>query len=65
MKPENQPIEFFRSTSSAKRMADDVPGPQALAQFQGAALAVVHDRYFIEQFANQVWEITEGGLLYR
>ena len=38
---------------------------QALRQFNGTVMAVVHDRYFIEQFANQVWEITEGGLLYR
>jgi ATP-binding cassette subfamily F protein 3 len=36
---------------------------QALRQFDGTVLAVVHDRYFIEQFANQVWEVREGGLL--
>ncbi len=28
---------------------------QALSQFEGAILAVVHDRYFIERFASQVW----------
>ena len=28
---------------------------QALSQFEGAVLAVVHDRYFIERFAEQVW----------
>ena len=29
---------------------------QALASFEGTVLAVVHDRYFIEGFANEVWE---------
>jgi len=28
---------------------------QALSQFEGAVLAVVHDRYFIQRFASQVW----------
>ena len=28
---------------------------QALSQFEGTVLAVVHDRYFIEQFATDVW----------
>jgi ATP-binding cassette, subfamily F, member 3 len=32
----------------------------ALDQFKGAVLAVVHDRYFIERFAEQVWQV-EGG----
>jgi ATP-binding cassette subfamily F protein 3 len=30
---------------------------QALTNFQGTVLAVVHDRFFIEGFANQIWEI--------
>ncbi|MBN2148377.1 MAG: ABC-F family ATP-binding cassette domain-containing protein [Anaerolineales bacterium] len=33
---------------------------QALRSFEGAVLAVVHDRYFIERFATQVWWM-EGG----
>jgi ATP-binding cassette subfamily F protein 3 len=33
---------------------------QALAQFNGAVLAVVHDRYFIERFADVIWWV-EGG----
>jgi ATP-binding cassette subfamily F protein 3 len=33
---------------------------QALSQFDGAVLAVVHDRYFIERFADEVWWV-EGG----
>ena len=33
---------------------------QALSAFEGAALAVVHDRYFIERFASCVWKV-EGG----
>ncbi len=32
---------------------------QALAQFDGTVLAVVHDRYFIERFASEVW-LVEG-----
>jgi len=33
---------------------------QALAQFNGSILAVVHDRYFIERFASDVWTVREG-----
>jgi ATP-binding cassette subfamily F protein 3 len=36
---------------------------QALAAFDGAFLAVVHDRYFIEAFAGDVWEVRDGHLL--
>jgi ATP-binding cassette subfamily F protein 3 len=32
---------------------------QALAQFDGTVLAVVHDRYFIQRFASEVW-LVEG-----
>jgi ATP-binding cassette subfamily F protein 3 len=35
---------------------------QALAQFEGTVLAVVHDRYFIERFASRVWLLEEGRL---
>ncbi len=35
---------------------------QALAGFDGAILAVVHDRYFIRQFARQIWEVHEGTI---
>jgi ATP-binding cassette subfamily F protein 3 len=35
---------------------------QALAQFDGTVLAVVHDRYFIERFATQVWFLDGGHL---
>jgi ATP-binding cassette subfamily F protein 3 len=28
---------------------------QALSQFGGSVLAVVHDRYFIERFADEIW----------
>ena len=30
---------------------------EALANFKGTILAVVHDRYFIERFASEVWTI--------
>jgi ATP-binding cassette subfamily F protein 3 len=32
---------------------------QALAQFEGTVLAVVHDRYFIKRFANVVWSVED------
>jgi ATP-binding cassette subfamily F protein 3 len=35
----------------------------ALTQFQGSILAVVHDRYFIRQFANILWTMDEQGVL--
>jgi ATP-binding cassette, subfamily F, member 3 len=35
---------------------------QALSTFEGAILAVVHDRYFIERFADQVWWVEDGGI---
>jgi ATP-binding cassette subfamily F protein 3 len=35
---------------------------QALAGFDGAVLAVVHDRYFIERFADEVWWVESGGV---
>jgi ATP-binding cassette subfamily F protein 3 len=38
---------------------------QALAQFAGAVLAVVHDRYFIQRFADEVWWVEDGRILRR
>ncbi|MBP6470132.1 MAG: ABC-F family ATP-binding cassette domain-containing protein [Chloroflexi bacterium] len=35
---------------------------QALGQFEGTVLAVVHDRYFIERFAEEVWVVEDGRL---
>jgi ATP-binding cassette, subfamily F, member 3 len=35
---------------------------QALAGFSGAVLAVVHDRYFIDQFADKLWLMQDGTL---
>jgi ATP-binding cassette subfamily F protein 3 len=35
---------------------------EALSQFKGTVLAVVHDRYFIERFASDVWRIQNGGI---
>jgi ATP-binding cassette subfamily F protein 3 len=32
----------------------------ALTQFNGSILSVVHDRYFIEQFATDVWTVKNG-----
>ncbi len=31
---------------------------QALANFEGTALAVVHDRYFIRGFATKIWTVS-------
>jgi ATP-binding cassette subfamily F protein 3 len=36
---------------------------QALAKFKGTVLAVVHDRYFIERFASDVWTVKDGKIL--
>ena len=36
---------------------------QALAAFDGTVLAVVHDRYFIEGFATEIWQVQGGGLV--
>ncbi len=33
---------------------------EALSSFKGTILAVVHDRYFIERFATEVWTIKDG-----
>ncbi len=35
---------------------------QALSQFEGTILAVVHDRYFIERFATELWVAGNGRL---
>lgn len=35
---------------------------EALSVFGGTALAVVHDRYFIQSFATVLWEAREGGI---
>jgi ATP-binding cassette subfamily F protein 3 len=35
---------------------------EALANFQGTILAVVHDRYFIERFATDVWNVRDGKI---
>lgn len=35
----------------------------ALSQFEGTILAIVHDRYFIDGYATQIWEIKDNELL--
>ena len=35
---------------------------QALRLFEGTVIAVVHDRYFIERLATEVWWVEEGGI---
>ncbi|HEY3313512.1 MAG TPA: ABC-F family ATP-binding cassette domain-containing protein [Anaerolineales bacterium] len=35
---------------------------QALSKFEGTVLAVVHDRYFIQRFASQVWSVENGHI---
>lgn len=32
---------------------------QALSQYKGTVLAVIHDRYFIERFASEVWLVED------
>jgi len=36
---------------------------QALSTFEGTILTVVHDRYFIQRFATQIWEINQNKLI--
>jgi len=36
---------------------------EALVDFNGTVIAVVHDRYFIEGFASSIWEIRNGQLM--
>jgi ATP-binding cassette subfamily F protein 3 len=35
---------------------------EALANFKGTILAVVHDRYFIERFASDIWTVKDGRI---
>jgi ATP-binding cassette subfamily F protein 3 len=35
---------------------------EALSNFDGAILAVVHDRYFIEGFATELWQVEDGKI---
>jgi ATP-binding cassette subfamily F protein 3 len=35
---------------------------EALANFKGTVLAVVHDRYFIERFASDIWNVRDGQI---
>jgi ATPase subunit of ABC transporter with duplicated ATPase domains len=35
---------------------------QALSRYTGTVLAVIHDRYFIEQFASQLWVMKDGRI---
>jgi len=35
---------------------------EALGNFKGTILAVVHDRYFIERFASEVWNVKDGKI---
>jgi ATP-binding cassette subfamily F protein 3 len=36
---------------------------QALSHFDGTVLAVVHDRYFIQRFASEIWVLDDSGSL--
>jgi ATP-binding cassette subfamily F protein 3 len=35
---------------------------EALSSFNGTVLAVIHDRYFIDRFATDVWNVKDGGV---
>ena len=35
---------------------------EALEGFPGAVIAVVHDRYFIERFADEIWWVEDGQI---
>jgi len=36
---------------------------QALREFKGTVLAVAHDRYFIENFSSEIWEVRDRKIL--
>jgi len=36
---------------------------KALSEYEGTILAIVHDRYFIDGYASQIWEIKDKQLL--
>jgi macrolide transport system ATP-binding/permease protein len=36
---------------------------RAVLEFQGPVIAVSHDRWFIERFGGQVWELRDGRLI--
>ena len=36
---------------------------EALANFKGTVLAVVHDRYFLEHFASNIWNVKNGKIV--
>ena len=36
---------------------------EALSNFEGTILAVVHDRYFIDRFASDVWLARDGRVI--
>jgi len=38
---------------------------EALTNFKGTILAVVHDRYFLERFASDVWNVKDGRIASR
>lgn len=35
---------------------------EALSQFEGTIMAVVHDRYFIDRFATKIWDVSKNGI---
>jgi ATPase subunit of ABC transporter with duplicated ATPase domains len=45
----------------------DIPSREqfetALENFDGAVLAVVHDRYFVRRFAGRIWALEDGRLV--
>ena len=38
---------------------------QALREFKGTVLAVAHDRYFIENFSSEIWEVRDRKIFVR
>lgn len=51
----DEPINHLDITSRARF-------EEALASFKGTILAVVHDRYFIERFATEIWNVRDGKI---
>ena len=44
-------------------IASRVRFEKALKEYDGTILAIVHDRYFIQNFATQIWEIRDNTII--
>ena len=57
-------LETAVGVSAVLKIYDLTAGAPAncAAAITGTVLAIVHDRYFIEQFATQIWSLEAGAV---